>query len=93
MQNNGKYFNYYLNSLPEAGKEGTLKSYFRDPVFEGRMYAKSGSMKRVRCYAGYLTTNSDKNIVFSILVNNYTGPSQKIISGIEEILREIILYK
>jgi D-alanyl-D-alanine carboxypeptidase/D-alanyl-D-alanine-endopeptidase (penicillin-binding protein 4) len=93
MRNNGKYFNDYLKSLPEAGKEGTLKSYFRDPVFEGRMYAKSGSMRRVRCYAGYFTTNSDKDMAFSILVNNYTGPSKKIISGIEEILREIILYK
>jgi serine-type D-Ala-D-Ala carboxypeptidase/endopeptidase (penicillin-binding protein 4) len=93
MKNKGKYFTEYLESLPEAGKDGTLKSYFTDPVFEGRMNAKSGSMKRVRCYAGYFTTNSNRNMVFSILVNNFTGSSQKIISGIEEIIKEIILYK
>ena len=34
MKNNGKYFPEYYNSLPEAGKEGTLKNYFRDPVFD-----------------------------------------------------------
>jgi serine-type D-Ala-D-Ala carboxypeptidase/endopeptidase (penicillin-binding protein 4) len=93
MKNNGKYFTEYFQSLPEAGKEGTLRSYFRDPVFEGKMNAKSGSMKRVRCYAGYFTTNSNRNMVFSILVNNFTGPSLKVISGIEEIIKEIILYK
>jgi D-alanyl-D-alanine carboxypeptidase/D-alanyl-D-alanine-endopeptidase (penicillin-binding protein 4) len=93
MKNRGKYFTVYYSSLPEAGKEGTLKSYFRDPVFESRMNAKSGSMKRVRCYAGYCTTNSDRNMAFSILVNNYTEPYQKIISGIEGIIREIILYE
>ena len=93
MKNKGKYFTEYFESLPEAGKEGTLKSCFRDPVFEGRMNAKSGSMDRVRCYAGYFTTNSNRTMVFSILVNNYTGSSQRVISGIEDIIREIILYK
>jgi serine-type D-Ala-D-Ala carboxypeptidase/endopeptidase (penicillin-binding protein 4) len=93
MKKHAKYFKEYFLSLPEAGKEGTLKSYFMDPVFEARMNAKSGSMKRVRCYAGYFTTKSDRNMVFSILVNNYNGPSQRVISGIEEIIKEIILYK
>ena len=93
MKNKGKYFTAYFESLPEAGKEGTLKSHFSDPVFDGKMNAKSGSMERVRCYAGYITTNSHRNVVFSILVNNYTGHSQRIISEIENILREIILYK
>jgi serine-type D-Ala-D-Ala carboxypeptidase/endopeptidase (penicillin-binding protein 4) len=91
MKNRGKYFTEYYKSLPEAGKEGTLKLCFRDPVFDGRMNAKSGSMRRVRCYAGYFTTNSNRNMVFSILVNNFTGPSSKVISGIEEIIKEIIL--
>lgn len=93
MKSKGKYFTEYYKSLPEAGKEGTLKSYFTDPVFEGRMNAKSGSMKRVRCYAGYFTTNSNRNMVFSILVNNFTGPSLNVISGIEQIIKEIIVYK
>jgi serine-type D-Ala-D-Ala carboxypeptidase/endopeptidase (penicillin-binding protein 4) len=93
MKNKSEYFKEYYASLPEAGKEGTLKSYFRDTVFEAGMHIKSGSMSRVRCYAGYFKTNNDRNIVFSILVNNYSGPKEKVISGIEEIIKEIILYK
>ena len=93
MKSRGKYFSEYYSSLPDAGKEGTLKNYFRDPVFDSRLKAKSGSMTRVRSYAGYFTTVSGKKMIFSIIINNYTGPSQNIISGIEEIIKEIILYK
>ena len=93
MKRRGKYFPEYYSSLPDAGKEGTLKNYFRDPVFDSRLKAKSGSMTRVRSFAGYFTTSSGKNMVFSIIINNYTGPSQNITSGIEEIIKEIILYK
>jgi serine-type D-Ala-D-Ala carboxypeptidase/endopeptidase (penicillin-binding protein 4) len=92
MRENGRYFREYFSSLPAAGKEGTLKSYFKDQVFESRLNAKSGSMTRVRSYAGYITTSSGKNIAFSVIINNYTGPSKHIISSIESILKEIILY-
>ena len=79
--------------MPDAGKNGTLKNYFRDPVFDSRLKAKSGSMTRVRSYAGYFTTLSDKKMIISIIVNNYSGPSKVIISGIEDIIKEIILTR
>jgi D-alanyl-D-alanine carboxypeptidase/D-alanyl-D-alanine-endopeptidase (penicillin-binding protein 4) len=90
MKLRGKYFPDYYSSLPEAGKEGTLKVYFRDPVFESKLRAKSGSMTRVRSYAGYFTTRTGKDMIFSIIVNNYTGASNKIIKGIENIIKETI---
>ena len=93
MRRNAKYSDAFYSSLPEAGKEGTLKSYFRDPVFNNRMRAKSGSLTRVRSYAGYLTTASGKDLAFCIIINNFSGPPQTIVNGIEEILKEIILYK
>jgi serine-type D-Ala-D-Ala carboxypeptidase/endopeptidase (penicillin-binding protein 4) len=91
MKKEGKYFKEYYSSLPEAGREGTLKNYFRDPVFYSRLYAKSGSMTRVRSYAGYFTSKSGKSMSFSIIVNNYSGPSKNIVSGIEAIIKEVIL--
>jgi D-alanyl-D-alanine carboxypeptidase/D-alanyl-D-alanine-endopeptidase (penicillin-binding protein 4) len=91
MKNRGRFFNSYFNSLAEAGKEGTLKNYFKDPVFESRLRAKSGSLTRVRSFAGYFTALSGKEMIFCIIVNNYTGPSRKVISGIEEIIKEMIL--
>lgn len=93
MKNKSRYSGEFFTSLPEAGREGTLKNYFRDPFFESRMSAKSGSMTRVRSYAGYITTLSGKKLIFCIIVNNYSGPSRNIVSGIEEILKEIIVSR
>jgi serine-type D-Ala-D-Ala carboxypeptidase/endopeptidase (penicillin-binding protein 4) len=91
MKNNGKHFPEFYSSLPDAGKNGTLKNSFKDPVFESRLKAKSGSMTRVRSFAGYFITKSGKEMVFSIIINNYSGPSKKIISEIEENIKDLIL--
>ncbi len=93
MKNKAKYFNEFYNSLPDAGRNGTLKNYFRNPVFYSNLRAKSGSITRVRSYAGYFRTLSGNEMVFSILVNNYSGPSKRIITGIEDILLETIMNK
>jgi D-alanyl-D-alanine carboxypeptidase/D-alanyl-D-alanine-endopeptidase (penicillin-binding protein 4) len=90
MKKQGKYFNEFFASLPDAGKEGTLKNYFKDPLFESGLKAKSGSMTRVRSYAGYIKTSSGKDLIFCIIVNNYSGSSKNIIAHIEEILKETI---
>lgn len=93
MKKNSKHFGEYYNSIPDAGKEGALKNNFKDPLFDSRMRAKSGTMNRVKSYAGYFTTLSGKEMIFSIIVNNFTGSSTKITSYIEAIIKEIILYK
>ncbi len=93
MKNQGKYFSDYYSSLPDAGKNGTIINYFKDPLFISRLKAKSGSMTRVRSFAGYFTTLSGENMAFSIIINNYNGPSKNIISAIEDIVKEIIIKK
>lgn len=90
MMRKAKYFNEFYSSLPDAGKEGSLKNYFKDPLFDSRLSAKSGSMTRVRCYAGYIRTLSGNELAFCILINNFTGQVQNIIPHIEEILKETI---
>ena len=90
MKNKGKYFSEFYSSLPEAGKEGTLKNHFADPLFEGRMRAKSGSMTRVRSYAGYIRALSGKDLIFCIIVNNFSCSSSEMILKIEDILKETI---
>jgi D-alanyl-D-alanine carboxypeptidase/D-alanyl-D-alanine-endopeptidase (penicillin-binding protein 4) len=91
MWNEGKYFQDYISSLPDAAQSGTIAQFFTDPVFKSNLKAKSGSMTRVRCYSGYFTAKSGKNMVFSMLINNFQGPSRNVIRHIEETLKEIIL--
>lgn len=91
LRKNGKYFSEFYSSLPDAGKNGTLRNYFTDPVFDTRMKVKSGSMIRVKSFAGYFTTLKGRKMVFSIIINNYSGPSKTITSQIEENIKELIM--
>jgi len=93
MKNRAGNFSEFFNSLPDAGREGTLKSCFINPAFDSNLRAKSGSMTRVRSYAGYFKTKSGNEMAFSIIINNFSGPSQRIINSIEEILLETILLR
>lgn len=91
MKEDSPHYTEFFNSLPEAGKTGTLTSYFKDPVFDGRMKAKSGSMERVRCYAGYLVSMAGHELIFCIMINNFSGSSAEVIKSIENVLKEAIL--
>lgn len=91
MRTRGKYFREFYSSFPEAGQKGTIAKYFQDPVFNSNLRAKSGSMTRVRSYAGYFTALSGKEMTFCVIVTNFTGPSHRIVTLIESLLKQIIL--
>lgn len=80
----------FFNSLPEAGKSGTLKNMFKGTEAVGKLRAKSGSMSRVRSYSGYVTTKSGKEVSFSIIANNFKGSSSAIRKKMEAIMVAIV---
>ncbi len=61
----------FLNTLPIAGIDGTLRNSFKGTPLEKNVKAKTGSMARVRSIAGILKTKSKKDILFAILINNF----------------------
>lgn len=78
----------FINSLPSAGK-GTMSS-FNTQLFPGEtLKAKSGSMTRVRCYAGYLKLSSGKTVAFSLMANHFSGSHSQLRSEIEKLLFEL----
>jgi len=81
-----KYYKTYFNSLPIAGQSGTLKSMFAGEG-NGQIFAKTGTLNRVKTLAGYIKTNSGKTLVFSLLVNNYAGSVSQVKSKMEKILQ------
>jgi D-alanyl-D-alanine carboxypeptidase/D-alanyl-D-alanine-endopeptidase (penicillin-binding protein 4) len=74
----------FENSLPSAG-EGTLFQFNPDNFSENSLLAKSGSMTRVRCYAGYLSTNSGKTLAFSFMFNHFSGNHSELINLLEDV--------
>ena len=85
------YAGYFYNSLPEAGKTGTLEHYFKDPVFNGKLRAKSGTATSIRNYAGYFSTSAGREMVFAVLVNNFDCSSSELTGKVEELLKKLII--
>lgn len=66
-------FTYFNESLPVAGRSGSLMNFFRGNSSEDMLRAKSGFLSQVRSYAGYTTTRSGKEVAFVLIVNDYEG--------------------
>jgi len=53
MYNSSNNYQTFYNSLPVSGKSGTLSRVCKNTVAHGKIHAKSGSIRKVRCYTGY----------------------------------------
>ncbi len=74
----------FYGSLPEAGKEGTVRSFLQQPEVTGSK-VKSGSISGVQSYAGYLKKGG-KYYAFAIIVNHFTGNRATLRNQIEKLL-------
>ena len=66
------YGDDFVESLPLAGKSGSLKSMLRGTTAEGRLRAKSGFISGVRGYAGIVDTANGKKLAFAMISNHYS---------------------
>lgn len=82
---NEKYYKTYFDSLPIGGQTGTLKKMFMGSG-NGQVFAKTGTLNKVKTLAGYMKTNSGKTLVFSLLINNYAGSVDQVKSRMEQLL-------
>ena len=87
-------FEDFIWSLPYPGSDGSLSYNMKgySEALRKRIRVKSGSMRGVRCYSGYILPEGfnhipgmpipqevkDKTIIFSILTNNCTSPNWKV---------------
>jgi D-alanyl-D-alanine carboxypeptidase/D-alanyl-D-alanine-endopeptidase (penicillin-binding protein 4) len=62
----------FFNSLPVAGKQGSMSNIGKGTYIEGKMRAKTGYINKARAYCGYVTTKTGKELSFSIIFNNYS---------------------
>lgn len=85
-----KHFYSYFKSLPIAGQTGTLKSMFQNSDSYGQVFAKTGTLNKVKTLAGYVKTKSGKLLAFSLLINNYNGSVDQIKQKMEAIISPIV---
>lgn len=90
--NTSKNSELFLNSLPIAGISGTLKSVCSGGTAQGKMKAKSGSMNRIRSYAGYIDSAIGKRYAFALILNNFNCSSNQAKSLMEKVFNTIAKY-
>lgn len=67
-----KYYDIYKNSLAGPGDaDGTLRKRLRDPIFNDRVRAKTGSLDGATSLSGYVDARSGETFIFSC-ITNYT---------------------
>jgi len=69
--------------------QGTLTALRGESFPDDCLRAKSGSMKRVRCLAGYLTTKTGRQLSYTIMLNNFNCSQGEANRKIEEVLVEL----
>jgi D-alanyl-D-alanine carboxypeptidase/D-alanyl-D-alanine-endopeptidase (penicillin-binding protein 4) len=89
MKTESEYFDVFYQSLPIAGKTGTIKHRFKNTNAQGNLRAKTGTLDHVRTYSGYVTSKSNREIAFAILLNNYSCKSSEAKAHLEKLMLEL----
>jgi D-alanyl-D-alanine carboxypeptidase/D-alanyl-D-alanine-endopeptidase (penicillin-binding protein 4) len=87
-----KYSKSFYGSLPISGKSGTMKRIGKGTRAAGNIRAKSGTMSRIKSYAGYATTKSGKKVAFAMIINNYNCYTSTVTKKLEKIMVSIANY-
>jgi D-alanyl-D-alanine carboxypeptidase/D-alanyl-D-alanine-endopeptidase (penicillin-binding protein 4) len=66
-------FDYFMNSLAIAGKDGTLKNRMIGTGAEGNVYAKTGTLNGVSALSGYVIDSDNEILIFYIVMNGFGG--------------------
>jgi D-alanyl-D-alanine carboxypeptidase/D-alanyl-D-alanine-endopeptidase (penicillin-binding protein 4) len=76
----------FLDSLPIAGVDGTLRKRMKGTLATGNVRAKTGYLARTSCLSGFVRTKAGENLVFSIMLNNYLCTKDQAIAVQDRIL-------
>jgi D-alanyl-D-alanine carboxypeptidase/D-alanyl-D-alanine-endopeptidase (penicillin-binding protein 4) len=79
----------FRKSLPVAGVSGTMRNICKNQAGHGKIAAKSGSMTRIKSYAGYVDSSSGKKYAFALIVNNQTCSSYALVKKMEVVFNAI----
>jgi serine-type D-Ala-D-Ala carboxypeptidase/endopeptidase (penicillin-binding protein 4) len=75
----------FRESLPIAGLDGTLEKRMKGTAAEGRVTAKTGTLRLANALAGYVTTVRGERLAFAIVVNNHAGKGREAVVAIDAV--------
>lgn len=89
FQRDSVHFQDYYNSLAIAGKTGTMSKLCIGTVAEDNLRAKSGTMGRVKAYAGYVHDQKQRLLTFVMISNNHLCTASEMRKHFEGLMIKI----
>ena len=77
-----------ITTILPTGNSGTLSGLYKNYV--GKIYAKTGTVSNNLALSGYIITNQNKQLIFSVMVNNHQASAAAIRRSIEKFITAII---
>lgn len=90
---NKPYFEDFFKSMAVSGVDGTLQHQFNSSELRRKVFAKTGTISGVRALSGYLITNDDELLAFSLMFNKANSKMNRANTVIEQILNELVRYE
>ncbi len=82
----------FLASLAIAGHDGTLAERLRGTLAEGNVIGKTGFLTGIRAVSGYARTRDGEWLAYSIVVNNYSVPTNVVNTAQDLILMRLASF-
>jgi serine-type D-Ala-D-Ala carboxypeptidase/endopeptidase (penicillin-binding protein 4) len=73
-----------LKVILPTGGEGTLSSVYKK--YANRIFAKTGTLSNQVALSGYIYTQQNKRLIFSVLVNNHMTTASNVRKAVESFL-------
>jgi len=86
-------FSYFYNSLPVAGRDGSLADRLLDASAANNLRAKPGLNENVRSLAGYIKSADNEMISVVFIANNFLVPYSFIDNIIDKICNRLSILK
>ena len=77
-----------ISSIFPTANTGTLGGLYKG--YEGKIFAKTGTLSNHVALSGFLITNQGKELIFSVMVNAHQSSASVIRKQIEQFLTSII---
>jgi D-alanyl-D-alanine carboxypeptidase/D-alanyl-D-alanine-endopeptidase (penicillin-binding protein 4) len=68
----------FMESLPVSGRDGTLSYRMSKDGMQGRVFAKTGTLRDVSALSGYLHRADGRKIAFSMVSNHFSTRTASI---------------
>ena len=65
------YFRVFYNSIPTLGLDGTVKNIGNIKKSKGKIVVKSGTIEKVKTFAGYFKAKNGEMMCFSLMANQF----------------------